>query len=244
VDFAAASVRVIEDAALLVLTTVPGDAVDAADPLDCLTPASWALALGDAAPSGSPLPLVRRVERAEEGTDPVLFRLQLDAPLGPAVPYTLAALGRGAYGMPTDSTPVAFTAPTVAGVVGQRPGEQAGDIALPVRADASGDLALVDRLAALRARMMLLVSVRRGAFTHAETFGRGVEPKRTLSIAKIGQEAAALRAELERDPDVRSADVRGQKIGSHAARFDLVVMPRFSPEPLRLSETIEAGGST
>lgn len=244
-DFAVSQARPLEPARLLALTTVAGDAVDPVDPRDCLAPGAWSLALGSGAPAGAPLPRVARVESAQDGTTPSAFLLALDAPLAPGVPYAISlGSARSAFGQPTSSAPVALVGPAVAGIAGQRQGELAGDIALPVAADAGGDLALVDRLSALRARVLLLVSVRRGAFTHAPTYGRGVEPKRSYSVAQLGQEASAIRAELERDPDVRSASVRAQLIAAHVARFDIAVVPRFSPEPLRLSETIEAGGST
>lgn len=245
-DFLVAGVRVVAAARLEATTSEPGDAVDPVDPRDCLAPAAWALALGAGAPAGAALPRVRHVAPAQSDTlAPTVFLLDLDAPLTPGAPYALAlaALARSAYGQPTSTDALAFAGRPVAGIVGQRAGELAGDVAIPVRADASGDLGLLDRAAALRARVLLLVSARRGSFAHAETFGRGVEPKRSYSVAKLGSEAAALRAELLKDPDVRAAEVRASS-SAHVASFQIAVTPVFSPEPLRFNEPIEAGGST
>lgn len=231
---------------MLAVLSVQADAVDSSDPRDCLAPSAWSLTLGAGAPEGAVLPRVCLVSSAQdEPSAPTELHLDLDAPLTPGVAYALALTpgARSAFGQPTSPAPVPFAGRPVLGLVGQRPGVLAGDVALPVRADASGDVTLLDRLEALRARVLLMVSVRRGAFTHAGTFGRGVEPKRTYSAAMLGQEAAALRAELLRDPDVQDATVRASST-DHVATFAIVVSTTFQAEPLRLSEKIEAGGQS
>jgi hypothetical protein len=126
---------------------------------------------------------------------------------------------------------------------GTGPGQPAADVALPV-APQGGNPAGLDRMAALKARVLLAVRARKGAFTHAPTFGRGIEPKRTYSAAKLAEEAAGLRAELERDHDVHLADVRTQEVAPHVVRFEVYVEPAFSAEPLLLSERITAGGES
>lgn len=244
-DFLPSAVRVVAEARLRVETSEPGDAVDPVDPRDCLAPAAWALTLGAAAPTGAALPQVRHVSSAQADTlAPTAFLLDLDGPLTPGAPYALAldALARSAYGQPTSTAALPFTGKAVVGIVGQRAGELAGDVAIPVQANAAGDLGLLDRAAALKSRVLLLVTARRGAFAHAESFGRGVEPKRSYSVAKLGSEAAALKTELLKDPDVRAAEVRASTQG-HVASFLIAVTPTFSPDALRFNEPIEAGGS-
>lgn len=242
-DFVVVAAHVVAEARLLAIVSVPADATDAADPRDCLSPLAWSLRLGSEAPVGSLLPRLCHVESAQNGTNaPTALFLELDAPLAPGVSYKLALMpnARAAYGQPTSDVAVLVQGRSVKGIDGQRPGVLAGDVALPVRADSSGDVALLDQLSALRARVLLLVAVRKGAFSHAARFGRGVEPKRSYSPARLSQEASQLRTELLADPAVRDASVRVSNVG-HVVAFDIVVNPHFQTEPLRMLEKIEAG---
>lgn len=235
-DFAVEVVRAVAGAQVWVRTAVPGDAVDPVDPRDTLAPGSWVLTCATQAP-----PLVRHVEPL---TDPPrsVFALTLDAPLAPGVAYqlALAPLARSLNGEPTSTAAVELVGRTPQARTGSVPGQPAADVALPVAAQ-GGNPAGLDRLAALKARVQLLAAARRGAFTHAPAFGRGVEPKRTYSAAKLAQEASKLRSEIEADPDVRRAEVRVVKDG-HLSTFELYVEPSFSAAPLLLRERITAGG--
>lgn len=237
-DFAVEAARAVAQAQIWAQTAVPGDAVDPVDPRDTLSPGSWVLTCATQAP-----PLVRRVVPT---TDPPrsVYLLDLDAPLAPGVTYqlALAPLTRSLNGEPTSTAAVELVGRTPVAHTGSVPGQPAADVALPV-APQGGNPAGLDRLAALKARVQLLAQARKGAFTHAPSFGRGVEPKRTYSAAKLAQEAAGLRGELEADPDVRRAEVRVVKDG-HLSKFEMYVEPSFSAAPLLLRETITAGGET
>lgn len=237
VDFAVAAARAVAQARLLVLTAVPGDAVDAADPRDVLAPASWSLT----APTGV-APLVSRVVPVEEAP-PSTFFLELDAPLVPGASYELGltASARAAHGEPTSTTTVAFVGLGYGAHTGSRPGEPAADVALPVVAQ-RGAPAGLPPLEALRARVLLAVRARKGSFTHAPGFGRGVEPKRTYSTARLAQEAAALAQELRADPDVRAAEVRTLK-GTHLTSFEVFVEPTQG-QPFVVTEPFAAGGES
>jgi hypothetical protein len=238
VDFGVLAARAVAEAQIWAQTAVPGDAVDAVDPRDALSPGAWVLTCATLTP-----PAVRRVVPT---TDPPrgVFLLDLDAPLAPGVAYQigLAALTRSLNGEPTSTAAVELLGRTPVAHTGSVPGQPAADLALPVVVQ-GGQPAGVDRMEALKARVQLLAQARRGAFTHAPSFGRGVEPKRTYSPAKLAQEAAALRAEIEADPDVRQAEVRVVKDG-HLSKFELYVEPSFGAAPLLLRETITAGGET
>jgi hypothetical protein len=96
---------------------------------------------------------------------------------------------------------------------------------------------------ALRERLRLLVRARRGAFTHAKTFGRGVEPKRSYTQAQLDREATALADEIRRDPDVLSASVSAQLVAAHVVRFEVTVEPRAGAPPFAFVERLTAGGT-
>jgi hypothetical protein len=228
----------VAEAQIWAQTAVPADAVDAVDPRDALSPGAWVLTCATQTP-----PTVRRVVPV---TDPPrgVFLLDLDAPLAPGVAYqlALAALTRSLNGEPTSTASVELLGRTPVARTGTVPGVPAADLALPVAVQ-GGSPAGLDRMAALKARVQLLAQARRGAFTHAPQFGRGIEPKRTYSAAKLAQEASALRQEIEADPDVRQAEVRVVKDG-HVSKFELYVEPSFSAAPLLLRETITAGGES
>lgn len=218
-DYAVAAVRAIAEAKILVQTAVPGDAVDPADPRDALSPEAWVL-------GGVTPPRVRRVVPVEEVPPRSTFWLDLDAPLTPGQSYSLALapLARSANGEPTGTDAQAFTARAPLARTGTVPGEPAADVEMPVAAQ-GGDPRGLPPLEALRERVRLLARARRGAFTHAPTFGRGVEPKRTYTDARLQQEAASIADELRRDPDVRSASVAVVK-SERTARFEITVEPR------------------
>lgn len=236
-DYAVAAVRATEDARIWAETAVPGDAVDPADPRDALSPESWVL--GGASP-----PLVRRVVPVETEGGRSAFWLDLDASLTPGQSYTLALapLARSANGEPTSTAEVTFVARTPLARTGTIPGEPAADVEMPV-ATQGGDPRGLPPLEALRERVRLLARARRGAFTHAPTFGRGVEPKRTYSEARLQQESADLAAELRRDPDVRSASVAVTKGSDHLTRFEITVEPAVG-QPFVITERITAGGES
>lgn len=232
-DLAVSAVVVEAEGALLASLSVPPLAVEAADQGDCLSPSTWLL-------TGPAAPLVTRVEPLDSEN----LRLVLDAPLAPGATYELALsqTARGLAGEPVDTSPRLLVGKALAGVADQPPGQPGADLAFPLVAGPAGDLAVADRLAALRLRVVQLVSVRRGAFTHLGSYGRGVEPKRSYSLDRLAVEAARLKTELLRDPDVKSASVDVRKEG-HVALFDLLVVPTFDATALRLSEPVVAGGS-
>lgn len=236
-DFAVSAARATAQARILAFTAVPGDAVDAADPRDVLAPASWSLTR-----SSGVAPLVSRVVPGEE-VPPSRFELELDAPLEPGAAYqlALAPLARSAHGEPTSTVAVEVLGLAAGSRTGSRPGEPAADVALPISAP-QGDPAGLPPLEALRARVLLAVRARRGAFTHAPSFGRGVEPKRSYSAAKLAQEASALAEELRADPDVRSAEVRTLK-GTHSASFEIFVEPARGAAFV-VTEPFAAGGES
>lgn len=211
--------------------------MDRVDPRDALSPEAWVL--GGASP-----PLVRRVVPVDPEGPRSTFLLDLDAPLVPGQSYTLAlaSLARSANGEPTSTAEVTFAARAPLARTGALPGEPAADVELPVSPQ-GGDPRGLPPLEALRERVRLLARARRGAFTHAPTFGRGVEPKRTYSDARLQQEAVDLAAELRRDPDVRSASIAVTKGSDHLARFEITVEPRQG-QPFVITERFTAGGES
>lgn len=236
-DFAVAAALAVAEAQVRATTSAPGDAVDSADPRDCLAPDAWTLT----ATSGA-APQVRRVVPGEPALPPSAFLLELDAPLTPGASYSLALapLARSAHGEPTSTAPVAFTARTPRARVGDVPGAPAADVALPVTASGGEPRGLAP-LEALKTRLVREALTRKGAFTHAPSWGRGVEAKRSYSAARLAQEGAALARELRADPDVRQAEVRTVKGSDHTSRFELYVEPTIGA-PFVLSERITAGG--
>jgi hypothetical protein len=236
VDFAIAAAIAVAEAQVRATTSAPGDAVDSADPRDCLAPDAWTLT----AASGA-APQVRRVVPDEPTIPPSAFLLELDAPLTPGASYSLALapLARSAHGEPTSTAAVTFVGRTPRARVGDVPGAPAADVALPVTASGGEPRGLAP-LEALKTRIRLAVSARQGAFTHAPQFGRGVEPKHTYSTAKIAQVARSLADSLRADPDIRRAEVSGVSEG-HAARFDIVV-ETTAGAPISITERITAGG--
>lgn len=249
-DFQVSSARVITDSSILAGLQQQGDAVDASDPSDCLSPLAWTLALDPAGPAlvgglAPALPVIRRVTPAAEAGafTPTTFRLDLDRALTAGAGYTLglAPLTRSAYGAPTNPAAVGFAGKVTSGIASQIVGALAGDVVMPLDAGPDGDLRVEDRMAALRRRVFLLASAPRGTFTHAPTFGRGIVPKRTYTPAQLGQEAASLKSQLLSDPDVKAADVRFSLIDGGIVRFDVSVVPSFSSNPLPVSGTIQAG---
>lgn len=229
VDFGIAAVRVVAEGLLWATLSAEPLAVEPLDPGDLLAPGSWVLT-GPAAPQ-----VVRAT--AQGGTT---LALDLDAPLAPGVVYQLALdpSARAAQdGAPTSTSPVEVVGRGQLGQPGVRAGALAGDLALPLVAS-GGRLGVVDRLEALRRRCIEMARVRRGAHTHAPDWGRGVEPKRTYSAGALASEAAALKALLLGDPDVRAARVSASSDG-HVMTFAMQVTPSFDAEPLNLNEGIE-----
>lgn len=235
-DFAVTAARALSQARLLVFTAVPGDGVDACDPRDVLAPGSWSLTAEGGAP------LVRRVVPAEPAPASA-FVLELDAELRPGVAYAVAltATARAAHGEPTSTTPVMVLGSAYGAQTGTRPGEPAADVALPVVAQRGAPQGLPP-LEALKARVLLAVRARKGSFTHAPDFGRGVEPKRTYSAARLTLEAQAIAQELRSDPDVRAAEVRVLK-GAHLTSFEVFVEPAVG-QPFVVTEPFVAGGES
>jgi hypothetical protein len=171
------------------------------------------------------------------------FFLDLDGPLVPGRSYTLglAPLARSAHGELTSTVALELVGGTPRARTGTVPGEPAADVALPVLAQNGAPRGLPP-LDALRERIRLLARARRGSFTHAPTFGRGVEPKRTYSEGRLQQEARALREEIERDPDVRTVSVSYDKRNS-IVRFEITVEPRQG-QAFVMTERITAGEET
>lgn len=229
-------------------TSVAGDTLEPWDIRDCANPRMWVLGPGTPAPRFAP-PLVLAVAPLVGGTTAVDdFELKLDAPLEPGAGYTLRldVLARSYGGEATAGAEVAFVGPRISGPSDLRARTVGADVAFPPVADGTGDLSLVDREAALRHRLSSIVlGVRKGAFRFAETadVGRGFEPKRTYSAAALAQEASRLRAVLERDPDVKVADVQASTSG-HLAEFRASVVPSFSARRVALPNFVLAGGTS
>lgn len=210
----------------------PADALDAADPRDCLSPSAWVV-------TGARL---ARVLPAEDDTaTPSALALELDADPAPGavLTFALAPLARSAFGQPTSTAAVSVVAPGVVGIAAQRAGELGGDLALPIVAGPTGDLGLVSQLQALLDEVEREVTTPLGAFAHLPDFGEDVVPKRTYSTAEVSQKAASMGAELRKNPNVRSASVTGRKIPPHILRFDIEVVPTFSSTPITIRKDIQ-----
>jgi len=236
VDYVVTQARATAETQIWAQTAVPGDAVDPADPRDTLAPGAWVL--GGEAP-----PIVRQVVPAEPDLPPSSFWLDLDAPLTPGQSYTLGLADgtRSAAGEPTSTASVSFVARTPQARSGPVPGQPDADVALPVTAPRGAPLGLAPT-PALQERIRLLVRARRGSFAHAQTFGRGVEPKRSYTQAQLDEEARQLQAAILEDPDVQSVSVSATLEAAHVARFDATVEPR-SGAPFALSQRLTAGGT-
>lgn len=236
-EYRVESLSAVRQNRLRVVTEVPGDAALFVEYGDALNPTSWLL-------TGSPAPRVVAGDVAQDGAERTIL-LDLDAPLTPGAAYSLALQpwARSKYGQATKTDAVAFVAPFLLAAAGTSADVPGADISFPPIADSRGDLVRIDRVAALRARVLLLVSSRRGSFAFAsmEEFGRGVEPKRTYSPTKLLSEATALKRALLIDPDVKDADVSTREIAGGAVAFDLVVTPSFDGPPLAVSQVIRAG---
>lgn len=237
-EYRVESLSVTRQNRLRVTTEVAGDAALSVEFGDALNPSSWVVA-------GDQAPLPARVHLAQDGTERTLD-LDLDADLVPGRTYAVALQpwARSKYGQATKTDAVSVVAPSLLAAAGVSADAPGADIGFPLIADSRGDLVRIDRLAALRARVLLLVSSRRGSFAFAsmEDFGRGVEPKRSYPPSKLLSEAAALKAALLRDPDVKDAQVSTREVAGGAVVFDLVVEPTFGGV-LRESQTITAGGA-
>lgn len=223
----------------MVLTTVPGLAVEPLDVADCLNPANWTIAGADA-------PLVQKVERAtSEGVGESRFVLRLDAPMPPKGPLTVGlAVSASAVGPQlTNTTPVPVVGPEVRGTV--EAAERGADLAMPVAARA-GDLAVADRDAALRYRVGLRVTAALGSFSHLPSFGRGAEPKRNYSTGQLAQAARAMEEDLlgmggaARDPDIRKASVQFSTAGEIPV-FEVAVEPSYRAGVLVVSVPLILG---
>jgi hypothetical protein len=236
VDYVVTQARAVSETRIFAQTAVPGDAVDPADPRDTLAPGAWVL-------EGEAPPIVRQVVPAEPDLPPSAFWLDLDAPLTPGQGYTLGLADgtRSAAGEPTSTATVSFDARQPQARSGPVPGAPDADVLLPVTAPQGAPLGLTP-VDALRERLRLLVRARRGSFTHAKTFGRGVEPKRSYTQAQLDREAKALADEIRRDPDVLSASVSARKEADHLARFEVTVEPRAGA-PFAFVERLTAGGT-
>jgi hypothetical protein len=191
---------------------------------------------------GGPAPIVRRVVPETEAPRST-FVLELDAPLLPGVSYLvgLAPLARAANGEPTSTAAIEVVGKALLAHTGDTPGQPAADLASPMVAE-RGQLRGLAPLDALKARLERFAATRSGAFTHAPSWGRSVEAKRTYSQSALAQEAAALASALRADPDVKAAEVRSVKDG-HVSRFELYVEPRVG-SPFVLAERIVAGGDS
>lgn len=240
-EYRVQSVTVAAANRLRARTEVEGDAALFVEQGDALNPESWSLVAGAGAPTA---PRVVRSTLAQVGTSRV-FLLDLDTPLLGGKGYLLALQpwARSRYGQATKTDPIAFVAPLSRAAAGITARDAGADIALPIVADDRGDLVRIDRAAALRARLLLLVSSRRGSFGFASmaTFGRGVEPKRTYGPSKLMAEAVGLKAALLLDPDVREASVDVRELDGGAVVFDIEAIPIFDGGPVGLQHTIVAG---
>ena len=235
-ELAVAAVVVEAETRLRVLLSAAAEAVEAADVGDLLAPGTWHL-------SGT-APVPRLVRVATQGPAARTAWLILDAPLTPGGRYAvgLDEAARSISGGAVEMGTVTFLAPTYGGLGSQLARVRGGDVSLPVRGSATGDLALATRLAALEERVRLRARSRRGTFTHAPGFGRGLEPKRTYSVNAIAAEAAAFRDDLASDPEVREARVAATALAGGLA-FDIRIAPTFTDKPLHVRETIVAGGT-
>lgn len=235
-EYRVESLSVVRQNRLRVITEVPGDAALFVEHGDALNPFSWRV-------SGPRPPRVVAVNLAQDGTERTAF-LDLDAPLVPGVTYavSLRSWARSKYGQATKTDPVSFVAPSLLAAAGTVDGAGA-DISFPPLADSRGDLVRIDRIDALRARVFLIVSSRRGSFAFAsmEGFGRGVDPKRTYGASKLAREASAVKATLLADPDVKDASVTTQEIAGGAVVFDIEVEPSFGGPKIQARQTITAG---
>lgn len=246
-DFAVSHAAALGEQKIRARTTVAGDTLEPWDAHDCANPRMWVLRAGTPAPA-NPVPLPIKVTPRAPGTAVDDFEIELDAPLDPLAGYTLRlhAAARAYGGEPTSEVAASFVALRVSGPAGLRARAQGADVSFPPTAGASGDLDLFDREAALRHRLSAIVlGVRKGAFRFAETedVGRGFEPKRSYSAAALAQEAARLRALLERDQDVKIAAVAVDDSG-HLTEFQITVVPKFSARAVPLQPLILAGGDS
>lgn len=235
-EYRVESVAVLAENRLRVRTEVAGDAALSVEHGDALNPSSWLV-------TGTQAPLVVRVEVAQDGTERVCH-VDLDAPFVPGATYAVALQpwARSKYGQATKTDAVAFVAPALLAAEGVAADAPGADIAFPPVADSRGDLVRIDRVAALRARVLLFVSTRRSSFAFAsmESFGRGVEPKRTYGPSRLLAETLAIKTGLLLDPDVKDVSVSTRELAG-AVVFDVEITPAFGGPTVAIQATITAG---
>lgn len=233
--FAVESAVFLTESRLEVRTTHFGEALEPTDYGDCLSLDAWTVV-------GAGLLSVESSTPNEAETD--VFYLQFDKQIKntEAVTVALASEARAANGQPTNTEALEIYGSVVATVAGISSTEKAGDLAFPL-AGARGDLDVQARRAALEQRLLRLVTTARGAYAHAEDFGRGVQPKRTYKRADIDAELAQLLTLIRADRDVKAAS-GSYRIVTQGVLVDLYVVPSFSePVPLEM-HGIVLGGST
>jgi len=233
-DFSVDSVRVEAANRLLVSTTVAGEGVDGADPGDLLSPGCWVL-------SGQSDRAVALVETLSDGADSVLWRLYLSGDLvGSTASLGLAAQARSSTGHVTDPTPLAFDVPPVLPVVDAVAGARGDDIAVPLVADETGDLAVLGLSEAIRQKILSVeIGAKKGAFQDLPDHGRAIEPKRNYSDSDIKIEAVRLKASITSDPRVKSCIVSFSK-GAGFLDFQVSVVP-VTGAPFTETRRIQAG---
>jgi hypothetical protein len=232
VDFRVARVAIETQRRLRVDLSCPADALEPADPRDCLSLSAWTVI-------GARL---ARVLSADEGTatpSTLLLELDADPQPGATISVGLAPLARSAFGQPTATDALTVIALELVGIATQRAGVLGADLALPLVAGPGGDLDLAGQLEALLGEIGREVTTPLGAFAHLPDFGEDASPKRTYSQAEVAQKAARIAAELRKNPSVKSAQVTGRKIPPHLLRFDIEVIPTFSSKPITLRKDIQ-----
>jgi hypothetical protein len=215
-------------------------AVDAVDPHDGQNPDVWII-------TGPGDPRLVRLEPVKVAGLPDrarVFVAFVTPPLQAGGSYTLAStsLLHLANGSPAPDESVAFVGLPRAPLAGPTAGPLAADVPLPLHAAPDGGLPLLDRRAALHARLETMVQTRLGAFGHLPAFGRTLEPKRQVTAAAMAQEARALAAQVRADPDVLSAIVSVGPAKDAAGVLDVGVdaVPRFDATPLRVEARVVA----
>lgn len=210
----------------------PADALEPADPRDCLSLSAWTV-------TGAQLARVLPAEEDTATPSALLLELDADPPPGVAISVALAPLARAAFGQPTSTEALTVVALAPLGIATQRAGVLGADLALPLVAGPRGDLDLVGQLEALLGEIGREVGTPLGAFAHLPDFGEDASPKRTYSQAEVAQKAARIAAELRKNPSVRSATVTGRKVLPHILRFDIEVFPTFSSKPISMRKDIQ-----
>ena len=224
--FAVVSALFRSESVVEVQTTHTGEALEPNDYGDCLSLEAWTII-------GAGLLSIASSAPDEAETD--VFFLQLDKPIKSteSITVALAPEARAANGQPTNTEAVEVYGAAISTVAGVPTNQLAGDLAFPF-VGSRGDVDVQARRDALEQRLLRLVTTSRGAYAHAEEFGRGVQPKRSYKRADIDAELAQLLTLIRADRDVKSAS-GSYRIVNQGVLVDLYVVPAFNePVPLEM----------